>query len=212
MKALNVNKLTKSGVTFKFWVADWFALMNNKLGGDLTKIQTCGRYMTEVWRAVGMDMTRVQFLSSSEEINARAGEYWPLVLDIARRNNLQRIVRCSQIMGRAETDDLAGALQASPSLSAAQQNPSTLQRFNYLPRGPRKGPCIAHTEAVPLLQQDTHSAPAHRSASYQKHTHTPVGRMFRSRGLRTPCPHTHLHSVPDLLPVHAVRGHLLPWR
>ena len=36
MKALNVNKLTKSGVTFKFWVADWFALMNNKLGGDLT--------------------------------------------------------------------------------------------------------------------------------------------------------------------------------
>jgi tyrosyl-tRNA synthetase len=109
MKALNVNKLTKCGVTFKFWVADWFALMNNKLGGDLGKIQTCGRYMTEVWRAVGMDMTRVQFLSSSEEINARAGEYWPLVLDIARRNNLQRIVRCSQIMGRADTDDLAGA-------------------------------------------------------------------------------------------------------
>jgi tyrosyl-tRNA synthetase len=117
MKALNVNKLTRSGVTFKFWVADWFALMNNKLGGDLAKIQTCGRYMIEVWRAVGMDMSHVQFLSSSEEINARAHEYWPLVLDIARRNSLQRIVRCSQIMGRAETDDLAGtcALPAASS-------------------------------------------------------------------------------------------------
>jgi tyrosyl-tRNA synthetase len=109
MKALNVNKLTKCGVTFKFWVADWFALMNNKMGGDLAKIQTVGRYMVEVWKAVGMDMSKVQFLSSSEEINSKAAEYWPLVLDIARKNSLQRVVRCSQIMGRSDTDELSGA-------------------------------------------------------------------------------------------------------
>jgi tyrosyl-tRNA synthetase len=111
MKALNVNKLTRAGCTFKFWVADWFALMNNKMGGDLKKIQTTGQYMVEVWKAVGMDMSndRVQFLSSSEEINSRAAEYWPLVLEIARKNSLARVVRCSQIMGRSETDELAGA-------------------------------------------------------------------------------------------------------
>ena len=40
-----------------------------------------------------MDMTRVQFLSASEEINKRPDEYWSLVMDIARRNNLKRIVR-----------------------------------------------------------------------------------------------------------------------
>ena len=45
MKALNVNKLTKSGVTFKFWVADWFAQLNNKMGGDLAKIKVVGDYM-----------------------------------------------------------------------------------------------------------------------------------------------------------------------
>ena len=210
MKALNVNKLTKSGVTFKFWVADWFALMNNKLGGDLTKIQTCGRYMTEVWRAVGMDMTRVQFLSSSEEINARAGEYWPLVLDIARRNNLQRIVRCSQIMGRAETDDLAGALQASPSLSAAPP-PQLCKGLITSRAAPARGP-VSRTRRQSLCYSKTRTAHPLTEAHRTKNTHTPVGRMFRSRGLRTPCPHTHLHSVPDLLPVHAVRGHLLPWR
>jgi hypothetical protein len=71
LKALNVNKLTKAGCTFKFWVADWFAQLNNKMGGDLKKIQTVGRYMVEVWRAVGMDLSRVQFLNSSEEINSR---------------------------------------------------------------------------------------------------------------------------------------------
>jgi len=99
MKALNVNKLTRSGVTFKFWVADWFAQLNNKMGGDLKKIQTVGDYMVEIWKAVGMEGIgdKVVFLNASEEINARAGEYWTLVMDVARRNNLKRIVRCSQV-------------------------------------------------------------------------------------------------------------------
>lgn len=47
-KALNVNRLTQAGCTFKFWVADWFAMMNHKFGGDLAKIQTVGRYFIEV--------------------------------------------------------------------------------------------------------------------------------------------------------------------
>ena len=48
LKMLLVNKLTKAGCKFIFWVADWFAMMNNKLGGDLNKIQTVGQYMIEV--------------------------------------------------------------------------------------------------------------------------------------------------------------------
>jgi tyrosyl-tRNA synthetase len=99
MKALNVNKLTRSGCVFKFWVADWFAQLNNKMGGDLKKIQTVGRYMIEVWKAVGMELDRVEFLWSSEEINSRSGEYWPLVMDIARRNNLARIIRLVNTSG-----------------------------------------------------------------------------------------------------------------
>lgn len=101
MKALNVNKLTRSGVTFKFWVADWFAQLNNKMGGDLKKIQAVGEYMVEIWKAVGMEGIgeKVLFLNASEEINARAGEYWTLVMDVARRNNLKRIIRCSQVRG-----------------------------------------------------------------------------------------------------------------
>lgn len=48
LKAINVNRLTKAGCVFKFWVADWFALLNNKMGGDLKKIKTVGQYMIEV--------------------------------------------------------------------------------------------------------------------------------------------------------------------
>ena len=105
MKALNVNKLTKAGCVFKFWVADWFAMLNNKMGGDLKKIRKVGEYMIEVWKAIGMDMDGVEFHWTSDEINERSDEYWPLVMDIARLNTLKRIIRCSQIMGRAEAGE-----------------------------------------------------------------------------------------------------------
>ncbi|KAI3426357.1 hypothetical protein D9Q98_008729 [Chlorella vulgaris] len=119
LKALNVNKLTKCGITFKFWVADWFAQMNNKMGGDLAKIQVVGRYLVEIWKAVGMNMEGVEFLSCSEEINKRPAEYWSLVMDIARRSNLKRVMRCTQIMGRNEDDDLSAAQIFYPVMQAA---------------------------------------------------------------------------------------------
>ena len=53
-----------------------------------------------------MDMRNVQFLWASDEINAHADEYWTLVMDIARRNNLARIQRCCTIMGRKESDEM----------------------------------------------------------------------------------------------------------
>mmetsp|Transcript_46763 Transcript_46763/g.119300 ORF Transcript_46763/g.119300 Transcript_46763/m.119300 type:complete len:399 (-) Transcript_46763:190-1386(-) len=119
LKALNVNKLTRCGVHFKFWVADWFAQLNNKMGGDLKKIRDVGDYMIEVWKAVGMDLSKVEFIYSSEEINSKADEYWPLVMDIARKNNLKRILRCSQIMGRSESDELSAAQIFYPCMQAA---------------------------------------------------------------------------------------------
>lgn len=95
MKSINVNKITKAGGIFIFWVADWFALLNNKMDGDLEKIRTVGRYFVEVWKAAGMDLSNVQFLWASDEINRRAEEYWSLVIDISRKFNITRIKKCS---------------------------------------------------------------------------------------------------------------------
>lgn len=101
-KAMNVNKCTQAGGMFTFWVADWFALMNDKQGGDLDKIQTVGKYLIEVWKAVGMDTSRVKFLWSSDEINSHADEYWSRALDITRLFGINRITKCCTIMGRKE--------------------------------------------------------------------------------------------------------------
>jgi len=100
LRTINTNKLTKHGIKFKFWVADWFAMLNHKMGGDLKKIKKAGLLMIETWKACGMKMENVEFLWASDEINARPAEYWGIVLDIATRMNLNRVLRCTQIMGR----------------------------------------------------------------------------------------------------------------
>jgi tyrosyl-tRNA synthetase len=104
-RAINTNKLTSCGCLFKFWVADWFAMLNNKLGGDLHKIREVGQYFIEIWKAVGMNMNNVEFLWASDEINNHAEEYWAGVLDISTRNSLTRIKRCCTIMGRDEDEN-----------------------------------------------------------------------------------------------------------
>src|SRR3989344_9646918 len=55
LRATNVNLMLKAGCTFKMWVADWFAWMNNKMDGDIEKIRNVGQYFIEVWKACGMD-------------------------------------------------------------------------------------------------------------------------------------------------------------
>ena len=105
-KVHNVNKCTyqNNGGTFIFWIADWFALMNDKMGGDLEKIRIVGYYLIEVWKAAGMNLQNVIFKWASEEITTHAATYWPMMMDIARRFTITRIKKCCQIMGRLENN------------------------------------------------------------------------------------------------------------
>ncbi len=102
LRAINVNKMTKAGCKFKMLAADWHAWANNKLGGDLEKIQICGDYMVEVWKAAGMDLENVEFVRSSDMVGD--SEYWKKVLQISRNATVQRIVRTGEIMGRKESE------------------------------------------------------------------------------------------------------------
>mmetsp|Transcript_8080 Transcript_8080/g.13439 ORF Transcript_8080/g.13439 Transcript_8080/m.13439 type:complete len:390 (-) Transcript_8080:272-1441(-) len=119
LRAINVNKLTSTGCMFKFWVADWFAQLNNKMDGDLKKIRMIGQYMIEIWKAIGMNMQNVRFLWASDEINEHAEEYWTLVMDIARANNLSRIQRCCTIMGRKDNEEMSASQIFYPCMQCA---------------------------------------------------------------------------------------------
>ncbi len=115
MRSINVNKMIKSGCKFKMLVADWHAWANNKMGGDLDKIQVVGKYMIEVWRASGMDLEGVEFVWANELM--QDAEYHKKVMQVARNTTLKRILRTGQIMGRKESD----VQQASQILYACMQ-------------------------------------------------------------------------------------------
>eukprot|EP01069_Polyplicarium_translucidae_P000680 Polyplicarium_translucidae@DN1348_c0_g1_i2.p1 len=119
LKALNVNKLTSSGCVFVFWIADFFAMLNGKMGGDMDKIRKVGEYFVEVWKAIGMDMRNVRFLWTSEQINKDPEGYWIRVMQIARANTVSRIKRCCQIMGRQEGEDQPSAQIFYPCMQCA---------------------------------------------------------------------------------------------
>ncbi len=117
LRTININKMIKAGVKFKMLVADWHALANNKLGGDLEKIQTVGKYFIETWKACGMDLGNVEFVWASHIV--RDDKYWKLVLQIARTNTLRRFVRTAEIMGREESLDLTAAQIFYPCMQTA---------------------------------------------------------------------------------------------
>ncbi len=117
LRKINVNKMLKSGIKFKMWVADWFGWMNNKMGGDLEKIRTVGEYQIETWKACGMDTDKIDFLWAKDVMSD--DEYWKKVVNIARSNTVTRITRCSQIMGRSESESLSAAQIFYPCMQCA---------------------------------------------------------------------------------------------
>ena len=102
LRSINVNKMTKAGCRFKMLVADWHAWANNKIEGDLTKIQTVGDYMVELWKACDMDLDNVEFVYASELV--KEDDYWKKVLQISRNSTIKRVIRTGQIMGRQESE------------------------------------------------------------------------------------------------------------
>src|SRR3989344_167687 len=117
LRSINVNKMIDAGCHFKMWVADWFGWMNNKLGGDLEKIRVAGEYMIEVWKTTGMKTESIDFLWAKDVMADE--NYWKKVVQIARNSTLPRVIRCSQIMGRKESEQLSAAQIFYPCMQAA---------------------------------------------------------------------------------------------
>ncbi len=117
LRTINVNKMTKAGIKFKMLVADWHAYANNKMDGDLEKIQTVGKYFIEVWKACGMDLENVEFVWASDLV--KEPDYWKLVLQISKTNSLKRFIRTAEIMGREESMDLTAAQIIYPCMQCA---------------------------------------------------------------------------------------------
>lgn len=100
--ALNVNTMLDAGCDVIILLADVFAQMNGKFEGNMKKINDCGKYMIEVWKACGMRISEVRFLWSSQIINL---DYWNQVMEMSKHFTINHIIKCGPIMGRKEAKD-----------------------------------------------------------------------------------------------------------
>ncbi|MDA4125391.1 MAG: tyrosine--tRNA ligase [Thaumarchaeota archaeon] len=117
LRPILVDDMLKAGAHMKLWIADWFGWVNNKMGGDLEKIQEVGRYFVEVWKAAGVDMSRVEVLWTSDA--AKDVEYWKRVVTVAQNATLARTTRALTIAGRTSKELLQTAQLLYPVMQVA---------------------------------------------------------------------------------------------
>jgi tyrosyl-tRNA synthetase len=112
-RAKNIKKLLSIGVKFDLYIADYFAYVNKKMGGDLDHIREVGKYFVEVWKAAGIDESKVKIIWSKDLMNDFS--YWETFMKVGRMISLDRVKRAITIMGRKEGDALeAGQLFYPP--------------------------------------------------------------------------------------------------
>jgi tyrosyl-tRNA synthetase len=117
LRAIKLRDMLEAGCRFKILLADWHAFVNNKMGGDLTKIRKVGQYFIEVWKASGIDLNRVEIVWASDLASEK--DYWALVINVMRNTTLKRLLRCLPIMGRAEGELQEAAQIIYPSMQVA---------------------------------------------------------------------------------------------
>ncbi len=118
LTVMNTNTIIENGGRMIIYIADWFAQLNHKMGGDIVKIKEVGLYFIEVFKSCGINMSGTEFVWASEFIES-SKTYLPRILDISMNNSLNRVKKCCQIMGRKEGDELSTSQILYPCMQAA---------------------------------------------------------------------------------------------
>jgi tyrosyl-tRNA synthetase len=99
--AEKIKDLVAAGFDFTFLLADWHAMINNKLGGDFEAIRTCAKYFEDAFRALGVPDS-VGFAFADDLV--AGSPYWADVIRVSKAASVARIKRALTIMGRKEED------------------------------------------------------------------------------------------------------------
>jgi len=113
-----IRDMVKIGFDFTIFLADWHSWINNKLGGDMENISTCGEYLKQIFTALGLTPEKVEFRWASDITNKV--EYWEKVIRIAKSVSVKRTWRALPIMGRETSmTDIETAWVFYPCMQAA---------------------------------------------------------------------------------------------
>lgn len=99
--AKKMTQVYEMGIDTTILLADWHAMVNDKLGGDLKKIRESGEIIRKCMLAFGLPKG-VHFVWADDVVKDQ--EYWKSLLQVAKNSNLARIRRALPIMGRSEEE------------------------------------------------------------------------------------------------------------
>jgi len=105
-----IKDLVDAGVDCSIFLADWHSWINDKLGGDMEKIQKIAvNYFKEAliaaYKCVGGNLKDLKFVLGSE-LYHNNDKYWETVIDVSKNTTMGRITRSITIMGRKEGDSV----------------------------------------------------------------------------------------------------------
>ena len=99
--AKKMTEVYNQGIETIIFLADWHAMINDKLDGDLVKIRQSGETILKTMKAFGLP-DGVRFVWANDLV--ANSDYWKLLIQVAKNSNLARITRALPIMGRSEED------------------------------------------------------------------------------------------------------------
>ncbi|MBI5223313.1 tyrosine--tRNA ligase [Candidatus Micrarchaeota archaeon] len=114
---LKIQDFIAAGIKPTIFLADYHSYINEKLGGDLEKIQKVALgYFKHAFVSLGLDDSKVDYVLASEIYDR---DYWKYVLQISKDTTLKRMMRCLTIMGRKESENTSCAGVVYPAMQAA---------------------------------------------------------------------------------------------
>lgn len=96
-----IKAMMKAGIRMQILLADWHAMVNDKLGGDLERIRQSGELLKKAYE-IEMGDLKPEFIWASDLIDKSS--YMEGIIRTAKQTTLSRLKRALPIMGRDESD------------------------------------------------------------------------------------------------------------
>ena len=173
-----IKDFLDAGVNCSIFLADWHSWINDKLGGEMEKIQRIAvGYFQEGLKicleSIGADPGKVKFKLGTDLYHAN-DEYWETFIDVCKNTTLNRIQRSITIMGRKMGENVDFSKLIYPAMQVAD---IFIQNVNLAHAGydQRKAHVIARDVALRMKKNSLRNTSGEKIKPICIHHHLILG-------------------------------------
>ena len=173
-----IKDFMDAGVGCSIFLADWHSWINDKLGGEMEKIQRIAvGYFKEGLKvcleSIGADPGKVKFTLGTDLYHAN-DEYWETFIDVCKNTTMNRIQRSITIMGRKMGENVDFSKLIYPAMQVAD---IFIQNVNLAHAGydQRKAHVIARDVAMRMKKNSLRNTSGEKIKPICVHHHLILG-------------------------------------